>query len=50
VHYEYPLGGAESGARTIKVGRDEVLAAMRQDLLRLRGWLAEAGLAGPVRA
>lgn len=39
VHYEYPLGGADTGRRTITLGREEVFAAMRRDLERLRGWL-----------
>lgn len=45
VHYEYPLGGAESGNTTIAIGREQVFAAMKGDLKLLRGWLAEAGLA-----
>jgi sugar phosphate isomerase/epimerase len=45
MHFEYPLGGAEGGARSIKIAKSEVAAAMRRDLTRLRGWLREAGLA-----
>ena len=44
VHFEYPLGGAENGARTLTVPKADVLAAMKQDLARVRGMLAKAGL------
>jgi sugar phosphate isomerase/epimerase len=44
LHLEYPLGGAENGAKTLSVPREQVLTAMRQDLHTLRGWLTEAGL------
>ncbi|MCU0916283.1 MAG: sugar phosphate isomerase/epimerase [Planctomycetes bacterium] len=36
LHFEYPLGGAEHGAREIKVERKVVLEALRSDLNRLR--------------
>lgn len=36
LHFEYPLGGAEHGARKITVERNVVLEAMRSDLTRLR--------------
>lgn len=45
LHFEYPLGGAESGAKTLTVDKAKVLAAMRKDLTTLRGWLREAQLA-----
>jgi len=45
LHFEYPLGGADAGKRTITVGRNEVFAAMRRDLSRLRGYLRSAGVA-----
>jgi len=45
VHYEYPLGGADTGKTTLTMGREQVYAAMRQDLVRLLGWMKEAGLA-----
>jgi sugar phosphate isomerase/epimerase len=45
VHYEYPLGGAERGAKELSAPREEVLAQMRRDLLRLREWLRKYGLA-----
>jgi len=36
LHFEYPLGGAEHGAREIAVARKTVLDALRSDLERLR--------------
>ncbi len=45
LHFEYPLGGAEDGSRTITIDRERVFAAMKKDLTLLRGWLREAGLA-----
>jgi sugar phosphate isomerase/epimerase len=36
LHFEYPMGGAEHGARVITWSRDQVLAAMRRDLETLR--------------
>jgi sugar phosphate isomerase/epimerase len=45
MHFEYPLGGAESGGRSISMDRARIVAAMRQDLITLRGWLRESGLA-----
>jgi len=44
VHYEYPLGGADHGDRTITIPKVDVLAAMKRDLARVRGLLAKAGL------
>ena len=44
LHLEYPLGGADQGAKTLTIPREQVLAAMRQDLRTLRGWLTDAGL------
>jgi sugar phosphate isomerase/epimerase len=32
LHYEYNLGGAENGARTLTIPKDEVLLAMKRDL------------------
>ncbi|HZU25643.1 MAG TPA: sugar phosphate isomerase/epimerase family protein [Bryobacteraceae bacterium] len=40
LHFEYPLGGANDGARTLTVPRDEVFSAMKRDLRQLRRWLA----------
>jgi sugar phosphate isomerase/epimerase len=44
VHYEYSLGGADKGDRTLKLPREEVLAAMKRDLERVRGYMAKAGV------
>ena len=44
IHYEYPLGGANNGARTLTMPREEVLAAMKKDLEMVRGYMAKAGL------
>jgi sugar phosphate isomerase/epimerase len=45
VHFEYPLGGVDTGARKLTIDRSRVLAPMRRDLEMLRRWLREAGLA-----
>ncbi len=45
LHFEYPLGGAESGKREISISKEEVFAAMKRDLLQLRGYLKDAALA-----
>ena len=44
LHYEYPLGGANGGSRTLTMPREQVLAAMKKDLAAVRGHLAQAGL------
>ena len=44
VHYEYPLGGANNGARELALPRKTVLEAMKKDLETLKSWLADAGL------
>ena len=44
IHYEYPLGGANNGTRTLTIPKEDVLAAMKKDLERVRGMLAKAGL------
>jgi sugar phosphate isomerase/epimerase len=44
LHIEYPLGGAEEGARTLNLEPEKVLAALRRDLTTLRGWLRAAQL------
>lgn len=44
LHLEYPLGGAENGAKKLTIPGGNVIAAMQQDLTTLRGWLKEAGL------
>jgi sugar phosphate isomerase/epimerase len=42
LHYEYPLGGADSGAKSLAMPAAQVLEAMKKDLLTLRKWLKEA--------
>lgn len=44
IHYEYPLGGANNGTRTLTLPKEQVLAAMKKDLDAVRGMLAQAGL------
>lgn len=44
IHYEYPLGGAENGAKVITLKREEVLAAMKKDHAILKKLIIEAGL------
>jgi len=44
LHFEYPLGGADGGKKTLTLGRGEVFAAMKRDLGKLRGYLAQANL------
>lgn len=44
LHFEYPLGGAESGKRHIAISQNEVFHAMERDLRRLRGYLEESHL------
>ena len=44
LHFEYPLGGANDGKKTLTLPRAEVLGAMKRDLARLREYLAQANL------
>ncbi len=44
IHYEYPLGGAENGAKKLKMERETVLGYMRKDLATLKKYLSESGL------
>jgi len=44
IHFEYPLGGANSGSRNITIPREEVFGQMKQDLGKVRGYLAQANL------
>jgi L-ribulose-5-phosphate 3-epimerase len=44
LHYEYPLGGADQGAKEITIPKGEVLAAMKKDITLLKQWLKEAAL------
>lgn len=45
IHYEYPLGGADKGNTTLTMDRSKVLDAMKKDVVLLKRWLTEAGLA-----
>ena len=40
MHFEYDLGGAENGLRSIKIDKKVILDAMRKDLILLKSWLA----------
>jgi hypothetical protein len=44
MHFEYPLGGAENGAKQITVPKEEVMNAMKRDLSKFRSMLSEAGI------
>jgi L-ribulose-5-phosphate 3-epimerase len=44
VHYEYPLGGAEQGAMSLTIKSEEVISAMKKDLITLKSYLKEASL------
>jgi L-ribulose-5-phosphate 3-epimerase len=44
IHYEYPLGGAEHGAKTITINKNDVIAAMRKDLVTVKNFLKESEL------
>jgi len=41
LHFEYALGGAESGKKTLTIGQDVVIETMRHDLATLRALLAK---------
>lgn len=44
LHYEYPLGGAENGAKKITMPRAEITRAFKADLVQLKTWLKESEL------
>ncbi|HEY2014566.1 MAG TPA: TIM barrel protein [Bryobacteraceae bacterium] len=44
LHFEYPLGGADGGKTKLTIPREEVLNAMKRDLGKLRGYLAQANI------
>jgi sugar phosphate isomerase/epimerase len=44
IHYEYPLGGANSGSAKLTMEPAEILGQMKTDLVRVRGYMAQAGL------
>jgi sugar phosphate isomerase/epimerase len=45
LQFEYPLGGADVGRRTLTIDKSQVLSAMRRDLETLRRMLKDAQLA-----
>jgi sugar phosphate isomerase/epimerase len=45
LHFEYPLGGADTGESSLTIDKSQVLAAMRRDLSTLRRLLRQAQLA-----
>jgi L-ribulose-5-phosphate 3-epimerase len=44
MHYEYPLGGAENGAKKLSITPQELSTAMKKDLTLFKQWMAEAKL------
>jgi L-ribulose-5-phosphate 3-epimerase len=44
IHYEYPLGGAEHGARELTMPKEQILSTMKKDVEFLKASLKEAGL------
>ncbi|MCE5346213.1 MAG: TIM barrel protein [Bacteroidales bacterium] len=44
IHYEYPLGGAEHGAKRLTMKRDEVVTVMKKDLETYKSYLQQNGL------
>jgi sugar phosphate isomerase/epimerase len=44
LHFEYPLGGAENGKRTLTLPKQEVIDAMRRDLTYVRKAMSEKEL------
>ncbi len=44
VHYEYPLGGADKGNRTLSMDRNKIFDFMKKDVVLLKKWMAEAKL------
>ena len=44
LHFEYPLGGADTGKTKLTVPQEEVFTAMKHDVRQLRTYLKEASL------
>lgn len=44
LHFEYPLGGAENGKKTLSLPREQVVEAMSRDLKAVRTHMAKQGL------
>jgi len=45
IHYEFPLGGADTGQRKVTIDKATLMATMRKDLVYTRELLKNAGLA-----
>jgi L-ribulose-5-phosphate 3-epimerase len=41
IHFEYPLGGAENGDKTISISQEKIFHAMKSDLEKVRSWVDE---------
>jgi sugar phosphate isomerase/epimerase len=44
IHYEYPLGGANTGKTKLTMPQEQVFAAMKRDVTKVRSYLKEANL------
>lgn len=44
LHYEFPLGGAEHGNKTLTIPKEECMAVMKKDLAKFRELVSAAGL------
>jgi sugar phosphate isomerase/epimerase len=44
IHYEYPLGGADKGSTAPTMPKEEILAVMKRDVTKLKGYLKGAAL------
>lgn len=44
LHFEYPLGGAENGKKTLTLPREQVVESMSRDLKAVRAHMAKQGL------
>jgi hypothetical protein len=44
IHYEYALGGAQNGATKLTMKREDVMKAMKEDVVTVKRFLQEAGL------
>lgn len=44
LHCEFPLGGAEEGAKQLTISKESFTKAVKKDLVTLKGWLAESGM------
>jgi L-ribulose-5-phosphate 3-epimerase len=44
MHFEYPLGGVENGAKQITISKEEIMSAMKRDLTKFKSMLTEAGI------